>query len=389
LFSPPYTDYMKIAIDGHPLIPPRAGIGQYTYHLIKALARLEPSHQYAVMYPRLTRTLRTREKPEFAEKCVRVVSEGRLQFLWFRARRKLRRKLGMPPPVERSIGAFDVYHATNYVFTHSVKRARRVVTIHDMTLMLFPEWHPRARVNGMVHEIERSLRVADHILADSAATKDDIVKQLSIRAERITVVPLAADESFKPMPAAHIQQALSNWGLLPDSYLLFMGTIEPRKNLLRLLQAAELAGSRIGPLVIAGASGWGSDEVAERIQSLQRAGRVTYLGYVPDAARPALINGARAFVYPSLYEGFGLPVLEAMACGIPVLASNVSSLPEVVGDAGVMVDPENVDMIASEMAKLWQDDALRRDFAAKGLDRARHFSWERTASQTLSVYGRS
>lgn len=377
---------MRIAIDGHSLIPPRAGIGQYTYHLIRALARLEPGHQYLVMYPRLTRTLRTREAPAFAEKCVRVVSEGRLQFLWFRARRKLRRKLGMAPPVERSIGSFDVYHATNYVFTHTVKRARRVVTIHDMTLMLFPEWHPRARVNSMVQEIERSLHVADHILADSTATKDDIVKQLGIRADRITVVPLAADGSFKPMPAADARKVLSNWGLEPHSYLLFMGTIEPRKNLLRLLQAAELAGSRIGRLVIAGANGWGSDEVASRIQSLQRVGRLTYLGYVPDDARPALINGARAFVYPSLYEGFGLPVLESMACGVPVLASSVSSLPEVVGDAGMMVDPQDVDAISAGMARLWQDQALRRDLAAKGLERARSFSWERTASQTFSVY---
>ena len=377
---------MKIAIDGHPLVPPRAGIGQYTYQLIKALARVEPAHQYLVMYPPLTRSLRVREVPVFDEKCVRVVSEGRLRFLWFRARRKFRYKLGMGPPVERSIGSFDVYHATNYVFTHAVKRARRVVTIHDMTLMLFPEWHPRARVSSMTHEITRSLEIADHILADSAATKDDIVKQVSIRPERISVVPLAADRSFKPMPAAETQQALSDWGLVRDGYLLFMGTIEPRKNLLRLLQAVEVAGSRIGPLVIAGANGWGSDEVADLMQRLQRAGRLSYLGYVPDNARPALINGARGFVYPSLYEGFGLPVLEAMACGVPVLASNVSSLPEIVGDASLLVDPQDVDAIAREMARLWQDEALRRELAARGLERAQSFSWERTASQTLNVY---
>ena len=230
--------------------------------------------------------------------------------------------------------------------------------------------------------------IADHILADSMSTKDDIVKQLNVRAERISVVPLAADQSFRPLPAADVQKVLSDWGLVPDGYLLFMGTIEPRKNLLRLLQAAQLAGSRIGPLVIAGADGWGSDEVAGHIQRLQRAGRLTYLGYVPDSARRALINGARGFVYPSLYEGFGLPVLEAMACGIPVLASNVSSLPEVVGDVGVLVDPQDVDAIAREMARLWQDEALRRELAARGLERARAFSWERTASQTLSVYTR-
>jgi alpha-1,3-rhamnosyl/mannosyltransferase len=340
------------------------------------------------MYPRLTRTLRTREEPVFAEKCVRVVSEGRLRFLLFRARRKLRRKLGLTPAVERSLGPYDVYHATNYVFTHSVKRARRVVTIHDLTLMLFPEWHPRARVSSMASEIARSLEIADHVLADSASTRDDIAKHFSIRSERISVVPLAADESFKPLPSAEVQRVLADWGLVPDGYLLFMGTIEPRKNLLRLLQAAELAGNRAGPLVLAGADGWGSDEVARRIQSLRRAGRLTYLGYVPDEARPALINGARGFVYPSLYEGFGLPVLEAMACGVPVLASNVSSLPEVVGSAGLMVDPADVDAIAQGMVRLWEDEALRRELSTRGLQQAAGFSWETTAKQTLKAYAR-
>jgi alpha-1,3-rhamnosyl/mannosyltransferase len=375
---------MKIAIDGYPLVPPRAGIGQYTYHLIKALARVAPGHEYVVMYPRLTRSLRMREVPVFAEECVRVVSEGRFRAL----RLRVQRKLGIGTPVERSIGSFDVYHATNYVFTHAVKRARRVVTIHDLTLVLFPEWHPRARVNSMTHEIARSLEIADHILADSAATRDDIIKHFSVRSERISVVPLAADRSFRPLPATEIQPVLSAWGLVQDGYLLFMGTIEPRKNLPRLLQAVELAGSRIGPLVIVGADGWGSDEVARHIEKLQRAGRLSYLGYVPDDARPALITGARAFVYPSLYEGFGLPVLEAMACGVPVLASNVSSLPEVVGDAGLLVDPYDVDVIARGMVRLWQDEALRHELSRRGLERARGFSWERTASQTLSAYAR-
>ncbi len=166
-----------------------------------------------------------------------MVSEGRFRAL----RLRVQRKLGIGTPVERSIGFFDVYHATNYVFTHAVKRARRVVTIHDLTLVLFPEWHPRARVNSMTHEIARSLEIADHILADSAATRDDIIKHFSVRSERISAVPLAADQSFRPLPAAEIQQVLSAWGLVQDGYLLFMGTIEPRKNLPRLLQAVELA----------------------------------------------------------------------------------------------------------------------------------------------------
>ena len=198
---------------------------------------MEPVHEYVVTYPRLTRSLRMREAPQFAEKCVRVVSEGRFRALQLR----VQRKLGIGTPVERSIGSFDVYHATNYVFTHAVKRARRVVTIHDMTLVLFPEWHPRARVNSMTHEIARSLEIADHILADSAATRDDIVKHFSLRAERINVVPLAADRSFRPLPAEEIQTVLSNWNLAQHGYLLFLGNARAAKE-----SAAALAGSRAG-----------------------------------------------------------------------------------------------------------------------------------------------
>jgi glycosyltransferase involved in cell wall biosynthesis len=374
---------MRIAIDGHPLVPPRTGIGQYTYHLITALARIAPANEYVVLYPRLGRSIRLRAVPTFSDR-VRVVSEGRLAALWSRAKRKIR----IDTPIERSVGAIDVYHATNYVFTHRVAQARRIVTIHDMTLMLFPEWHPEVRIKTMAHELTRSLEVADHILADSIATKNDIVGHFHTSAKRITVVPLAADESFRPLHASDTMGILTDHALVSDGYLLFVGTIEPRKNLLRLLQAVELAGHRIGPLVIVGADGWKGEEIARDVERLQRSRRVLYLGYVADAIRPALMNGARAFVYPSLYEGFGLPVLEAMACGVPVLTSNVASLPEVVGDAGVLVDPRDVDAIARGMVRLWEDDALRRELRRRGLERARTFSWDRTALETLSVYQR-
>jgi alpha-1,3-rhamnosyl/mannosyltransferase len=376
---------VRVAFDGFPLLPPRSGIGEYTYQLVRALARVAPANQHVVFYPCRLRTLSTAEPPEFPEPNVRVLAESRWAHLVVRARRRL----GLEVAMEQYVGAVDVYHAPNYIFTQRVRCARRVVTIHDMTVMLFPEWHPRARVREMVPGLARTLEVADHILADSEATKQDIVKCLSVAAARITVAPLAADAAFRPLPLADTARALRAFGLEPGAYLLFMGTLEPRKNLNRLLDAVERCDGRVGPLVLAGAQGWGGNGLRDRIERLERHRRVRYLGYVPAEVRPALMSGARAFLYPSLYEGFGLPPLEAMACGAPVLTSAVSSLPEVVGDAAVLVDPYDVDALAAGMTRLWEDDGLRADLRQRGLAQAARFSWERTARLTLAAYERT
>jgi alpha-1,3-rhamnosyl/mannosyltransferase len=183
-----------------------------------------------------------------------------------------------------------------------------------------------------------------------------------------------------------VDAALAPLGLVYGAYVLFLGTLEPRKNIGRLLEAAMKAGADVGPLVLAGVDGWGNDELRPRIADLARQGRVRPLGYVPETLRPTLLGGARAFIYPSLYEGFGLPPLEAMACGTPVVTSDVSSLPETVGDAALLIDPLDVDGLAGAIRRLWDDEALRRDLRARGLARAREFSWERTARLTLEAY---
>jgi len=227
---------------------------------------------------------------------------------------------------------------------------------------------------------------ADRIVTPSEFTRNDVLKLLPVEPERVVVIPGGIDPSFKPQPDAEVATRLAPLGLRPGDYLLFLGTIEPRKNLARLLQAVELAGPKIGPLVLAGGRGWNNAAIRDAIVRLARDGRVRDLGYVPDDLRPALHAGARAFVYPSLYEGFGLPPLEAMACGTPVLTSNVSALPEVMGDAALYVDPHDVSELAGCLTRIWRDDALRADLRARGLARARQFSWDRTARLTIDVY---
>ena len=373
---------MRIAIDGHPLLGMRFGIGHYTDQLIRALALADRSTRCVVVCPRPINPFRALPALSFDDSNIELLVPG----WWDGMIGRTRRQLGIPAPLETLVGPIDVFHATNHLLRHAVQRAKRVVSIHDLTLILFPEWHPAKRLRHMRGGLRASAEAADRIIAVSRATKDDIVKHLGVDPERVAIVPEGVESSCRPLPRAEVEATLAPLGLAYGAYLLFLGTLEPRKNIGRLLDAVMQAGADVGPLVLAGADGWGNDELRPRIAELARQGRVRALGYVPETLRPVLLGGARSFVFPSLYEGFGLPPLEAMACGTPVVTSDVSSLPEVVGDAALLVDPLDVDGLAGAIRRLWDDEALRRDLRARGLARAREFSWERTARLTLEVY---
>ena len=373
---------MRVAYDGVPLVGERFGIGHYTDHLIRAVARADRTVRCVVVCPWPVNPFRSLPPMSFGDPNIELPRPG------FRARlqRRVREKLGRQAPLEALIGPVDVFHATNYLLMHPVRRAKRVVSIHDLTVILSPEWHPAKRLREMRAGLRASAEAADRIIAVSHSTKNDIVNHLAIDPARVTVVPLAVGPAFRPLPDAEIDAALAPFGLVHDTYLLFLGTMEPRKNLGRLLDAMVKLGGDVGPLVLAGADGWGNDELRPRVAALARQGRVRPLGYVPEPLRAPLLCGARAFVYPSLYEGFGWPPLEAMACGTPVVTSNVSALPEVVGDAALLIDPLDVDALTTCLRRLWDDEALRGDLRARGLVRAQRFTWDVTARLTLDAY---
>jgi glycosyltransferase involved in cell wall biosynthesis len=266
-----------------------------------------------------------------------------------------------------------------------------VVTIYDLTALLFPQHHTAETRELQLRKFRFAQEEADVVIAISEATKRDIVAHLKIPAQRVRVVYGGASPAFRPIEDREaVARTLVPMELVPDDYILYVGTIEPRKNIVRLIDAYDqtrrIVSQRVPRLVLAGASGWGCREVFERVETLGLEEAVVFLGRVPPEVLPALYNGAVLFVYPSLYEGFGLPPLEAMACGVPVITSNVSSLPETVGDAGVLIDPADTQALAAAIVSLLEDARRRVALSAHSLTRAGLFSWKRAARETLAIY---
>lgn len=278
---------------------------------------------------------------------------------------------------------FDLYHETTS-FPAAVKRLPVVHTIYDLSLLKHREKHPRERVMLFDFFFKRRLPYAMHILAISEFMRQEILEDLRLPADRVTAVPLAPEAVFHQRPAEQIAQVLARAGW-PSEYLLFVGTLEPRKNLPLLLQALARSKTRV-PLILAGWQGWGGPDWGSELKRLNLQERVVCTGYVDEETLACLYSGAAAVVYPSWYEGFGLPVLEAMACGCPVICSNTSSLPEVAGDAAIFVGPEDAEGLAHALDTVLDDSALRQSLVQRGLMRAAEFSWENTATRTLEVF---
>jgi glycosyltransferase involved in cell wall biosynthesis len=265
---------------------------------------------------------------------------------------------------------------------------RCVVTVHDLGYLYHPQAHTRFQNVYLRWSTRYNARAAARVLADSQATRQDLIRHYRIPPEKIVVVYPGRDETLAPVtdPAA-LAAVRERYGL-PSPYLLYVGTLHPRKNLARLVQAFASLPRELVPglrLVLAGQKGWLYDEILDQVELLGLSDRVVFTGYVPDADLPALLSGALAFVFPSLYEGFGFPLLEAMACGTPVVCSDVSSLPEVAGDAALLVDPLDVEALAGALRRLAVDGDLRRDLVERGFQQAQRFSWRRCAEQTLEV----
>jgi glycosyltransferase involved in cell wall biosynthesis len=264
-------------------------------------------------------------------------------------------------------------------------RYKNVITICDVTPLLFPAAHGRMNVWHHRFALPAILKRADRIITISECSKRDIARVYGVPEEKISVTLLAADERYRVDPEGLPGVALA---MLPRPYILNVGTLEPRKNLDGLLKAFAAAKKKGIPhqLVVTGAKGWGESRIAPLVKDLGIEGSVTFTGFIADDDLTHLYREADFFVYPSLYEGFGLPVLESMACGTPVLTSNSSSIPEVAGDAALLVDPQSESELSSAILKLAGDEGLRLSMRGKGLAQAGKFSWERTVCETLSIY---
>jgi glycosyltransferase involved in cell wall biosynthesis len=264
-----------------------------------------------------------------------------------------------------------------------------LVTVHDLGYLRFPDAHPWPQRTYLDLSTRWNARAAQHILADSRATKADLVTIYGTPPEKISVVYPGIDSALAPEADIHRIGAVKARYGIEGEYFLFIGTLQPRKNLSRLIEAF----GRLRPerpedspmLVLAGGRGWRSDELTAQVRRLDLEGRVLFPGYIPGGDKCALLSGALAFVFPSLYEGFGLPVLEAQACGCPVIASTTSSLPEVVGGAGILVDPTDTSAITAAMRRAATDSRLRGDMVRQGLVNVRRFTWTACARSVLAA----
>jgi len=371
---------MRVGIIGYGIdTPVRAstGIGRYTLELLRALAAVRPRLEVMLLTPGAPGPLAGENGVQWVRLpgcrlLPALVTLGNLLIPWMARRKRL-----------------DVVHdptgATPFLL--GAGGARSVVTIHDVFAWSCPGHSTPLDTLLYRHWLPRVLPRVDAVITDSETSRADIVDYLSIPADRVEVIYPGVSTTYHPMPADEAAQIAARYSL-PAGYILFVGSVEERKNLRRLLHAcARLwqAGER-RPLVVVGARRWKHSRIMQAMRELDLGQHVIFTGYVSEADLPALYSAADLFVFPSLYEGFGLPPLEAMACGTPVVCSNAASLPEVVGDAAIMVDPYDVEGLAEAMRRVLADADLREELRVKGLARAKHFSWEKAARETIEVY---
>ncbi len=376
---------MHIGIDYTAAVRQGAGIGRYTRGLANALLELDHENEYVLMVAgrgaappgpeQFPRNVRLRNLP---------LTDRHLAILWHRLR--------VPLPVEALVGRVDLFHSPDFTLPPAWC-ARTLVTVHDLSFLRYPQGADRGLRAYLTAAVPRSVRRADHVLADSQNTREDLIGLLGVPADKITVVYPGVEARFRPLDDPATLSAVRERYRLPERFILHVGTLEPRKNLERLVEAYALLPQRgistheVG-LVLAGGRGWLYEGVFKVVERLGLGDLVVFTGFVRDEDLPALYNLADLLVFPSMYEGFGLPPLEAMACGTPVVASNTSALPEVVGEAGLLVSPTDVQALAEAMVSGLQDEGLRARLRARGLEQARRFTWAQAAQETLRVYRR-
>ncbi len=281
----------------------------------------------------------------------------------------------------------SIFHAPNYIVPPFA--GRTVSTVHDLSHILHPEFHPRARVDYLKQTLTKSLSRTDHVITVSETVRQEILDRGMLAPEKVTAIHLAADPIFRPHTLDMLSPAMEALGLQAGQYSLFVGTVEPRKNVARLIQAYKALPKPLRmhyPLVIAGGKGWNSENTHALIAQSQEEGWLRYLSFVDQRWLPALYAGARLMAYPSLYEGFGLPIVESMACGTPVLTSNTSCMPEVSAGAARLINPLDVEEMGHALQDCLTNELWQSSARALGITRAANLSWDRCAQQTINVY---
>ena len=375
---------MKIAIEALPTLGEKVGLGYYVKNLIKSLAAVDKTNQYVLFgsfwknYKKNPPLLYCPKQDNFTLETAKFPN-----FILANLEEKLKLPIQYWMLRRHNI---DLFHGTgNLLPPMPEKKIKTVVTICDLSFVVNPKWYNSDWHKGVKSSAER----ADKIIAISESTKEDLVKYYRINKEKIRVIPLAADPNYRIRKDRETLDFVRTKYNLPDKFILFVGGIRPIKNLPRIMTAFALLrkNEKIKEkLVIVGKTVHPSKEVFEALKALHLENEVVFTGYVPIEDLVYIYNLAEVFIFATLYEGFGIPILEAMACGTPVITSNISSMPEVAGNAALLVDPYDASDIALGVSRVLSDKSLRQELINKGLERIKVFSWEKTAEKTLEVY---
>ena len=373
----------RIGIDVTSALTQGGGIGRYTRELVRAVAKLPPDFDYHLFSAKPPDTLPV-ANPLPEDVHLRwhpaPLSEKWLYRFWYRAR--------LPLPVQWSTGPLDLFHSPDFVLPPVSGGIPTLLTVHDLSFVYYPETFPAPLVTYLNRVVPWSVARATHVLADSEATRNDLLTVWGVPPHKVTVLYSGVSGAFRPMDDVAQTAVHRRYQLDDQPYLLAVGTVQPRKNYEMLVRAFARIQDRLPhTLAIAGGKGWMEETLLEEIARLGLAERVRMLGFVDDADLPALYSGATAVIMPSLYEGFGLPVLEAMACEVPVIISDVSSLPEVGGAAALQIAPVDELAWAEGMLAVVQDRPRRAEMAAAGRAQVARFSWDRAARQLVTLYG--
>lgn len=364
---------MRIAINIAPLCKPRTGVAMFTYYTLRALSRIDTENTY-MLYTNGAISLDFPLPPNFF---IRPTQMPLPQFqLWFH--------FGLPVFLRRD--KIDVFHGTNFLIP-PIPSCKTVATIHDMSSILIPEQHKFFHTLSHRLFLKSSMRRADRLVAVSEFTKSEILRLFPQYEGKVFVAQEAAADEFHPINDTSLLDSVRRKHNLPERFFLSVGTLEPRKNITGILRAyAKVKDDIPHKLVVVGGRGWKYSAIFKLVRELGIEPDVMFTDYVSTAELPVIYNLAEFTVYPSFYEGFGLPPLESLACGTPVITSDRASLPEVVADAALLVNPDDVNDIAEAIARLGISTEERKKLSQKGLARAKLFSWEKTARETLEIY---